>query len=187
MKKFATLASSVVLSIAASSSHAALYDVALDLNATVSGGGGGSQTGSAVGTYDDITKIMTLDFSATVVANGFFGIGKGTMNHTGQSIFNFSGTPSGTNEVLTCVDVSGSNCGSVPAGPQALQSVSALSAEAVGGTFQSVSVYLIATTTQNWTITAFDAQPVPVPAAAWMFGSALLGLTGVARRKAKAA
>lgn len=33
----------------------------------------------------------------------------------------------------------------------------------------------------------FDVAAVPVPAAAWLFGSALFGLAGVARRKAKAA
>ena len=32
-----------------------------------------------------------------------------------------------------------------------------------------------------------NAVPVPVPAAAWLFGSGLLGLIGIARRKARAA
>ncbi len=32
-------------------------------------------------------------------------------------------------------------------------------------------------------ITAFDVQPVPVPAAIWLFGSGLLGLAGLARRR----
>jgi hypothetical protein len=31
-----------------------------------------------------------------------------------------------------------------------------------------------------------DSQPVPVPAAVWLFGSGLLGLVGIARRKKKA-
>lgn len=48
-------------------------------------------------------------------------------------------------------------------------------------------------TANNWSITSsFDAaftmnfssaSPVPVPAAAWLFGSGMLGLVGVARRK----
>jgi hypothetical protein len=30
---------------------------------------------------------------------------------------------------------------------------------------------------------SFDVAPVPVPAAVWLFGSGLLGLVGVARRR----
>jgi hypothetical protein len=30
----------------------------------------------------------------------------------------------------------------------------------------------------------FEVQPVPVPAAVWLFGSGLLGLMGIARKKA---
>jgi hypothetical protein len=32
-------------------------------------------------------------------------------------------------------------------------------------------------------LTISEASPVPVPAAAWLFGSGLIGLVGVARRK----
>ena len=34
-----------------------------------------------------------------------------------------------------------------------------------------------------WAVQSGDVSPVPVPAAAWLFGSALLGLVGVGRRK----
>ncbi|ROS05299.1 putative secreted protein [Sinobacterium caligoides] len=40
----------------------------------------------------------------------------------------------------------------------------------------------------NWTssfVSAVDVEAVPLPASAWMFGSALLGLAGMARRKVK--
>jgi len=37
----------------------------------------------------------------------------------------------------------------------------------------------------HWDIN-MDLTPVPVPAAAWLFGTGLIGLVGVARRKAKA-
>ena len=33
-------------------------------------------------------------------------------------------------------------------------------------------------------VLAVDVQPIPVPAAVWLFGSGLLGLVGVARRRA---
>lgn len=43
--------------------------------------------------------------------------------------------------------------------------------------------------TLNWdgsnaTLTYGTASTIPVPAAAWLFGSAMLGMVGVARRKA---
>jgi len=36
----------------------------------------------------------------------------------------------------------------------------------------------------TWQVTTLPLTPVPVPAAVWLFGSGLLGLVGVARRKA---
>jgi hypothetical protein len=42
------------------------------------------------------------------------------------------------------------------------------------------------TTTINWNIAGIDPPAdVPVPAAAWLFGSALIGLAGAARRKGR--
>jgi hypothetical protein len=70
--------------------------------------------------------------------------------------------------------------------------------DAVGGTFgwtQPTDVTCTATTnscTASWSVAGttelvVDVQlaPVPVPAAAWLFGSGLLGLTMVGRRRAK--
>lgn len=37
------------------------------------------------------------------------------------------------------------------------------------------------------TVTSYDPGPIPVPAAAWLFGSGLLGLVGVSRRRKKTA
>jgi hypothetical protein len=34
-----------------------------------------------------------------------------------------------------------------------------------------------------WAVHSGDVSAVPVPAAAWLFGSGLIGLTGIARRK----
>jgi len=39
-------------------------------------------------------------------------------------------------------------------------------------------------TTEYMTVVAADVVPVPLPATAWLFGSGLLGLLGIARRKA---
>jgi hypothetical protein len=41
------------------------------------------------------------------------------------------------------------------------------------------------TLTSLGTITSTPTPPVPLPAAVWLLGSGLLGLTGVARRKLK--
>ncbi len=38
--------------------------------------------------------------------------------------------------------------------------------------------------TTSFSMTVSSVSPVPVPAAAWLFGSGLLGLVGIARRKA---
>jgi hypothetical protein len=35
----------------------------------------------------------------------------------------------------------------------------------------------------SWAVHAGNVSPVPVPAAVWLFGSGLLGLIGIARRK----
>ena len=52
------------------------------------------------------------------------------------------------------------------------------SATVVGGAFDGQ--------VGSWTLTGV-ATPVPVPAAAWLFGSGLIGLVGVARRRRAAA
>lgn len=180
MKNITTVVSSLALSIAAATAQATVYDVTLDMSGSVSGGGGGSLFGTGVGTYDDATEIMTFTFDQEVTSNGLFGIGKGVAQQVGDSVYNFA-TNSGTNTITGCSQISGSSCGFVPLDqPQTLQSLSDIDFNAM--TFVGVSKYQVATTTQNWTITSFTPQVVPVPAAAWLFGSALLGLVGVNRR-----
>jgi len=59
------------------------------------------------------------------------------------------------------------------------------------GTDKSGSGLTANTTTINWQISGAVPPPVtptvPVPAAAWLFGSGLLGLAGTARRRRTAA
>jgi hypothetical protein len=45
-----------------------------------------------------------------------------------------------------------------------------------------ISTYTSRGDTLNWTLTG-NLSAVPVPAAVWLFGSGLLGLTGIARRR----
>ena len=52
--------------------------------------------------------------------------------------------------------------------------------------FTTVDVASGATVTTDWTVAiGEEISEVPVPAAAWLFGSALLGLANIGRRKAK--
>ncbi len=46
-----------------------------------------------------------------------------------------------------------------------------------------VSWSFSSSSTTSYSMTVSSVSPVPVPAAAWLFGSGLLGLVGVARRK----
>lgn len=58
-----------------------------------------------------------------------------------------------------------------------------VSATAVGdnwGTFAGGTYYEV------WSVDIAEVAPIPIPAAAWLFGSGLIGLVGVARRRKKA-
>ncbi len=46
------------------------------------------------------------------------------------------------------------------------------------------NAYLVSFGDISGTVQGVDLQPVPVPAAVWLFGSGLIGLVGIARRKA---
>lgn len=52
-----------------------------------------------------------------------------------------------------------------------------------GFTKQLDNAYLVSFGSISGVVQGVDLQPVPVPAAAWLFGSGLIGLVGIARRK----
>ena len=176
MNTVTKLAASASLVLATNLSAAALLDVTATLSAEITGLGSGSQSGTAVGTYDTETQILTLASTYEVVNTGTF---SGSMDQTGETIIDF-GSLSGSNEVLTCEKTGGTFnlCSFVPSGPQTLSSVSG-----DWESFVAVSQYSGATTTQTWTVVG---SPVPVPAAAWLFATALIGLSGIARRRTAA-
>lgn len=173
MKTLATFASSAILAVAASTASAAVVDVTYSLNATITGAGTGSQTGTGVGTYDTATQLLTLTTTYSVSNSGLI---SGSMDQTGQTLVDFS-TLTGSNEVLTCNKTSGlfDLCSFVPSGPQPI------SVTGTWDSFVAVSTFSGATTTQNWAVTS--VSPIPVPAAAWLFGSAVMGLVGIGRRR----
>ena len=80
--------------------------------------------------------------------------------------------PNGDSDVWTHYSFTGF------AGPDTSGGITLQLNAACGGGAGCVADYYI----DNVTISA-DVSAVPVPAAAWLFGSALLGLTGVARKK----
>ena len=53
-----------------------------------------------------------------------------------------------------------------------------------GFTKQLDNAYLVSFGNISGVVQGVDLQPIPVPAAVWLFGSGLLGLVGVARRRA---
>ena len=57
-----------------------------------------------------------------------------------------------------------------------------LSAGVLSGPFTGIRGYVDIGSGNSMTVTSISA--VPVPAAVWLFGSGLLGLLGISRRKA---
>ena len=120
-----------------------------------------------------------LDFltTATEIFNGGYAGGTFTSNNTGSIA------------VHDCHDVAGHPpaCGYVTFSPPAPATPfdSAFgSVTAAGGVLTQAFTSNGVQTTNAYTLSNFVAAPaVPVPAAAWLFGSGLLGLAGTARRR----
>ncbi len=177
MKKLATFAAASALALSAGTASAAIIDVTAELSATITGIATGTQTGTGVGTYDTDTQILTLNMEYEVDTT--FGPLQVLQDQTSIVIIDFSAAPiGGTNEITSCVDNGTyAGCAAVPVGQVAFGTVAG-----TWEAFETTGSFAGANTIQNYTISA-----VPVPAAVWLFGSALLGLTGVTRRRAKAA
>ena len=52
-----------------------------------------------------------------------------------------------------------------------------------GGTYRTTGLKLLATGVMDGDVAGLAASAVPVPAAVWLFGSALLGLVGIGRKR----
>lgn len=141
---------------------------------------GVTQSFSGVGVFDQATNTFTYNFLSANVDTG------------GGSVETHTATPTcanGTTFFGTGV------CSSFAYGQQVLNweglnlsfvfspDRSAFSGSLVGINHTGSGAYE-STTTSNWQVSGSAAAPaVPVPAAAWLFGSGLLGLAGAARRK----
>ena len=179
---------------AAHAATVATFDVSDTGSSTYSGVPTTSQAYSGSGVLDDsgtltITMSGTIDASLWVYANYGVASSTYTTTYTGTfdgSIFTATG---GTSTVTACsmitAGVAGNICDKTPLDtPSDLSGVSGSVSLASGGTVNisgssSGVVVAIADTFSNPVAT----PAVPVPAAAWLFGSGLLGLGGAARRR----
>jgi hypothetical protein len=140
-------------------------------------------TGTAV--LDD-SGILTETLVGTVDASA---LNLGIANVTTTNVFNgtiaggvFTAN-SGTSTVTSCVSAL-SGCALLSVGvattlTTATGSISLAGGGSLVGTVTASGITLTATDT----LTPVAAPAVPVPAAAWLFGSGLLGLAGVTRRR----
>lgn len=175
MKKLATLASAAVLAAVAAQANAAVYDVSGSFNVPVLSWNIPFSVNS--GTYDDVTGQGLWNITSQLEAGGIIGGGTITFDQT----FTINAA-TGTGQFFAptgCVGPLGSCAG--------------LGANFVG-TVVATPVPL-GEGPQIWTVTTgfgsvvfrpeLTMQPseIPLPAAAWLFGSAVLGLAGVGRRR----
>lgn len=171
MKKIATLASATILMVAAGQASAVAVDIAttggvsqVGIPDAVSGVGSGDVSGDTL-TFD-LTSTVDIGFASAVVeSSGVYIVG-------GDSVSN----------VASCT---GDNiiCGSVAIGESNVSfDVPLALSETDVTTFTTGGADPI-----TWTVTpeggGGPAPVVPIPAAAWLFGSALVGLVGARRRK----
>jgi hypothetical protein len=168
-------------------------------------------TGDIVyGTYatqTSVTGLATVDGRYTInnalqsfnssLGTTTWNAGTNTLTFTKAASGTNGGASVGTNSGGTCVNGATSAlstvCGNATAATPSWEGLTfsfvfsadkSTFAGALTGTDKSGSGLTANTTTINWQVSgAVPAPTVPVPAAAWLFGSGLLGLAGTARRR----
>ncbi len=186
------LAVSAVLA-ATSSAHAATYNFTASMYLPLYSGGTflGTKTGVGTATLDDSTGVLDMTLSTNYNLSGFLSgatyiehdVLNGTL--TGSSYTYATGIQSASD----CVPWGflGQNICIVVRSPDLfLPDVNPIVFNFTSGgvtTFTTTDTE-VASQGDLQTTTYTLTSPVPVPAAAWLFGSGLLGLAGVARRRA---
>lgn len=128
------------------------------------------------GSYDDVAGAGNWHASANLS-----GLGMGTI--TWDQTFTLNGaTGTGVLNAATNCQGNGIACGGI--GPEFRGPINAGGAIVAGLQNWVVTTPNFGSPTFAPNLTA-DAPEVPVPAAAWLFGSGLLGLAGTARRRSK--
>ncbi|HTY49943.1 MAG TPA: VPLPA-CTERM sorting domain-containing protein [Steroidobacteraceae bacterium] len=138
----------------------------------------GALGGWATGFNNDVTYMAQ---------NGYAAGGATYLWSNGTTVGNVWGPggdtsqPGSVNEYGEGPDTSGIGLGTAAADQETLYLVTGNGNK---GTAQS---YVLSTQLELTTTGTLETPPVPVPAAVWLFGSGLLGLVGVGRRRANAA
>lgn len=198
MKAIKTLLAVSVLAAAGAANAATIATFNVAVNGTISGALNGTLTGSGTATLDD-----TGVYNQHAVIHSVIGPGLSDVNLDSTSIY--SGTLTGNSLAWTTGTTLINSC--TPNGSLPLNGVTCSGAQPgvtkpstvnqnpivfgitsvgdvttiTGTSFDSVNNITQATT---FTLTATSVPAaVPVPAAAWLFGSGLLGLAGTARRR----
>jgi hypothetical protein len=199
MKTIKTLLAVSVLTAVGAANAAVINSYDVSISGVTSGLATGTLTATGSAALDD-AGILTIDFSALnnqPAAGGTFT----TANHT---VFNgtiaggsFTAT-SGSNTYTSCTAGTAACPGPITSALNIPQPLTATPATGNGGgLFEQAFVIAGGTNTStaysfnhllvnNLTYT-FTPSAIPVPAAAWLFGSGLLGLAGTARRRRSAA
>ena len=202
MKAIKTLLAVSVLAAAGAANASILtFDAGLSTDIINVAGANGHISGVGTATLDTATGVLDIslvDTNNTVIA-GTGGVTSSTVTNqhlvlTGVLSGSAFTWTSGVNTLSNCVGTGGYGfimCGSTPAGPQpfAADQNPITVGLAFGGltNFSSTVVQNGTNVTTNYTLTNTTPTPaVPVPAAAWLFGSGLLGLAGTARRRRNA-
>lgn len=187
MKDFAKIGAAVTMTALASmGANAATYNFSVSGSSTVAGAASGSGTSTGTAVWDDVAGTVTLSTSG----NNNITVGPTTYVLTISATANFSGNAgspfsptSGDNTIDSCSDtVGGFLCSQSGVGVTSNYNSVSGSLTAAGGTLFGETVSGSGTQTAT-ADTTYTLSAVPIPAAAWLFGSGLIGMAGVARRR----
>lgn len=201
MKAIKSLAVVSALGIASTAGAATVgtYDVSNAV--TISGVATGSFTETGTAVLDDLGT-LTIDKSGLNSTNNgnFFLTSRIVWSGTYDSLTNTLAVTSGTVTNLTCTPGTSACSASLQLGVAQTLSVTPNPTTNSGGGLPTPStfdgtlggayradVWQFAGNLHTKSVTTFTPSAVPVPAAAWLFGSGLLGLAGTARRRRAAA
>ena len=187
------LAATATLALSASYSHAALYNLNVNWLTSVTGCSNCSGNGSGAGTWDTATNIIA--FTGTEAMHIDFNDGTAISDGSVTRAFKIDTDALIYNYVTTACNDGGANtiCGSAaqeigaerPLGDK-IYMMTPTQQQTTGFVWDGVrAIRTLQTSVQyrQFTFSDVTLAPVPVPAAAWLFGSGLLGLAGAARKR----